>query len=324
MKLLRNLTFFKTNIMNNELPVPNTQFEHPALDGAYRDELTGALNRQGLREIGEPWLAEQRELGFSTAAMFIDLTGFKGVNDSLGYSYGDIALCMAINRLRGEALVTLHGTDRRLSSEVTSALMAEFVGNPRFGEIMERVRAQRQPDRRKIASQQLVARYGGDELMLLVSSSPEDIEKVTQGIVNNLSEVKITQEAVKILEGREHTLRASAGMRVGVSISSADDNRDLQQIIDEALARCDMVKYQEIESKIAQNPSAAFTFQLLSKIQGERVPYAGHVIQLTAEELAGVRSNLKRIYPFDLPQHLDQWLEDEGLPLPTATNKKVR
>ncbi len=64
---------------------------------AYTDPLTGLPNRRLLAETLERSLQEDKALG----VLFIDLDGFKGVNDSLGHHAGDALLMEVATRLKG-------------------------------------------------------------------------------------------------------------------------------------------------------------------------------------------------------------------------------
>jgi diguanylate cyclase (GGDEF)-like protein len=72
---------------------------------AYHDALTGLANRVLFREDLERALQEARNARSSLAVLFIDLDGFKSVNDTLGHSVGDGLLKMLGERLH-EALTT--------------------------------------------------------------------------------------------------------------------------------------------------------------------------------------------------------------------------
>lgn len=63
------------------------------------DQVTGLANRASFCRQVEPLLAE-REDGGSAALFFIDLDGFKGVNDTLGHAAGDQLLARVAGRLR--------------------------------------------------------------------------------------------------------------------------------------------------------------------------------------------------------------------------------
>ncbi|HKU41361.1 MAG TPA: GGDEF domain-containing protein, partial [Polyangiales bacterium] len=81
----------------------------------HRDPLTGIANRAGLALMLERRLIE----GAPFAVLFIDLDGFKGVNDRLGHEAGDAVLREAGARLRR----TLRNTD-----DVARFAGDEFVG----------------------------------------------------------------------------------------------------------------------------------------------------------------------------------------------------
>ena len=66
---------------------------------ARHDALTGLPNRGFLREHMEGVLA-RRASGTLTAVLYLDLDGFKLVNDTLGHPVGDALLCLAAQRLR--------------------------------------------------------------------------------------------------------------------------------------------------------------------------------------------------------------------------------
>lgn len=66
---------------------------------AYHDTLTGLPNRAlFLDRIGQA-ITQARRSGQSLALMFIDLDGFKAVNDNLGHKYGDVVLQQVAKRL---------------------------------------------------------------------------------------------------------------------------------------------------------------------------------------------------------------------------------
>ncbi|RCS58278.1 putative bifunctional diguanylate cyclase/phosphodiesterase [Parvibium lacunae] len=72
------------------------------------DPLTGLPNRTMLRELSQASIAEAARSGRRFAVLFIDLDGFKHVNDSLGHSVGDELLRQVAARLR----VALRNADR--------------------------------------------------------------------------------------------------------------------------------------------------------------------------------------------------------------------
>jgi diguanylate cyclase (GGDEF)-like protein/PAS domain S-box-containing protein len=71
--------------------------EQRLAEEARRDPLTGVANRKELFEVLAPILQN----GSLTAALYVDLDGFKEVNDRFGHTLGDELLCTVAGRLRG-------------------------------------------------------------------------------------------------------------------------------------------------------------------------------------------------------------------------------
>ena len=67
---------------------------------ATTDELTGCLNRSAVIEALDETLAAERTNQLGVAVVFIDLDGFKEVNDTFGHSVGDQLLAHAAHLLR--------------------------------------------------------------------------------------------------------------------------------------------------------------------------------------------------------------------------------
>ena len=67
---------------------------------AYRDPLTGMMNRHAVLEALEAMLRQRRQAPEPLAVLFIDLDGFKRINDTLGHVVGDHVLQAVGERLR--------------------------------------------------------------------------------------------------------------------------------------------------------------------------------------------------------------------------------
>jgi diguanylate cyclase (GGDEF)-like protein/PAS domain S-box-containing protein len=83
---------------------------------ATHDSLTGLPNRALFREIGDRALARAGRTGDGIAVLFLDLDGFKLVNDSYGHDTGDLLLGLVARRLReavrtGDVLARLGGDE---------------------------------------------------------------------------------------------------------------------------------------------------------------------------------------------------------------------
>ena len=66
---------------------------------ALHDPLTGLANRRLLTELLDADLARTERDGLPLAVAFLDLDGFKNVNDTHGHDAGDLVLCETARRL---------------------------------------------------------------------------------------------------------------------------------------------------------------------------------------------------------------------------------
>lgn len=76
-----------------------TEQELTARHAALHDPLTGLANRSLFNDRLEHGLAQARRLGLTLAVMFMDLDGFKAVNDTHGHDVGDALLQTVADRL---------------------------------------------------------------------------------------------------------------------------------------------------------------------------------------------------------------------------------
>jgi len=82
---------------------------------ANTDALTGLLNRAALEERARSIVSQAREAGEAVGALFIDLDGFKAINDTHGHDFGDQVLRAVAGRIvrgvRSTDLVARQGGD---------------------------------------------------------------------------------------------------------------------------------------------------------------------------------------------------------------------
>jgi diguanylate cyclase (GGDEF)-like protein len=87
---------------------------------AYHDSLTGLGNRLLFKEQLEHALKDVLEAAKPVAVLLIDLDGFKGINDTLGHSIGDLLLRSVANRIRD--ILPANGRIARLGGDEFAVL----------------------------------------------------------------------------------------------------------------------------------------------------------------------------------------------------------
>lgn len=91
------------------------RYQRRISEWAFRDALTGLANRRSLFDEGPAMLNIARQAAQPCAVIYIDLDGFKAINDRLGHDVGDHILARVAGRLRDlnrvDALVTRNGGD---------------------------------------------------------------------------------------------------------------------------------------------------------------------------------------------------------------------
>ena len=161
---------------------------------AHHDALTGLPNRTYLANRFEHLIAEIAASGRTAAALFLDLDGFKQINDQHGHSIGDEVLQLAATRLR-------------------NALRDDDV----------------------------LARYGGDEFVALVSlRSADDAAAVADKLTRVLRSEPITIERL--------TLQLSASVGVAIAPRDGEELADL-------VAAADAVMYRTKRAAKAAHPA---------------------------------------------------------------------
>lgn len=105
---------------------------------AFRDDLTGLLNRRGFRLMAARRLEEARRGGHDVVMFYADLDGFKLINDKFGHAQGDQALVRVaasfkrtfrrtdiLARIGGDEFVALVTDDPRCTPELMCRRLRE-------------------------------------------------------------------------------------------------------------------------------------------------------------------------------------------------------
>lgn len=145
------------------------EFEARILHQATHDALTGLPNRILFQDIVEHAMSRARRTEKLLAILFLDLDGFKNVNDTLGHEYGDILLKEVARRLTA----TLRRDD----------LIAR--------------------------DDDMVARQGGDEFIILLQGI-----SVVQNIIQIAEKILLAVAEPFIADGHEMHVTVSVGITV--------------------------------------------------------------------------------------------------------------
>jgi diguanylate cyclase (GGDEF)-like protein/PAS domain S-box-containing protein len=94
---------------------------------AITDSLTGLLNRRGFNQALESALARTERSGQRMALLYLDLDGFKRINDSLGHDAGDQVLCQVAEKLK--AVLRPYDILARMGGDEFTALL-DSLGHP--------------------------------------------------------------------------------------------------------------------------------------------------------------------------------------------------
>ena len=120
-------------------------------DLAERDSLTGLFNRSAFQVRLTNSLERALESGDSVALLFIDLDGFKGVNDSFGHTAGDDVLREVALRLSGAVRET--DTVARLGGDEFAVMLDANIDSTTAETISDRIFAALEPPCNVAASQ---------------------------------------------------------------------------------------------------------------------------------------------------------------------------
>lgn len=105
---------------------------------AYHDALTGLPNRQLFQERLSESIAAASSTSLLVALLFLDLDGFKLINDSLGHNIGDLLLKGVAGRLKG----CLRGSDliSRLGGDEFTVILPTIPGKVEAARVAEKIR----------------------------------------------------------------------------------------------------------------------------------------------------------------------------------------
>ena len=106
---------------------------------AHHDPLTTLPNRQLFMELLSLELADARRHNKKLALLFLDLNGFKQVNDTLGHDRGDRLLQEVALRLRG--CIRESDTVARLGGDEFTVLMPDLGNTAAVGRVLEKILA---------------------------------------------------------------------------------------------------------------------------------------------------------------------------------------
>jgi diguanylate cyclase (GGDEF)-like protein/PAS domain S-box-containing protein len=126
-------------VMNVHDVTKQRELEEQLRHDALHDPLTGLWNRPAFTQYAEKACMRAAREGFTLALLFVDLDGFKQVNDTLGHGLGDEVLVQVGRRLRG----CLRGTEvlARLGGDEFTVLVERVSSSRDAIDIADRIHA---------------------------------------------------------------------------------------------------------------------------------------------------------------------------------------
>lgn len=166
----------------------------------YIDNLTGLPNRNALRDLLDLSIRAANIQHNKVAVMFIDLDGFKQVNDVLGHDAGDVLLCDVSKRLSGLL---------------------------RSGDVLGRL-SEAKNNEAILDNRQSVVRLGGDEFTVIL-----------QGVVSRDSVKKVSDKIIRLFQQPfcvdEKQVFVGASIGVAIYPDNSTEPRDLLKYADTAM-----------------------------------------------------------------------------------------
>lgn len=213
---------------------------HGALEEVARlgglDPLTGLPNRTVLLDRFELAIANARRHGNRVALLYLDLDGFKQINDTLGHASGDRALQLVADCLsslvRETDTVSRHGGDEFLVllAEVTSLADAEFVADKVNGALASRSQIDGQPLRLRASIGISIYPEDGDDARALIACADAAMyaAKRQQPAVASPDRAGPIKRAALPAHGQESLQRPRA-LQEAAHFEQAQRERDLRE-----------------------------------------------------------------------------------------------
>jgi diguanylate cyclase (GGDEF)-like protein/PAS domain S-box-containing protein len=238
---------------------------------AHHDPLTDLPNRRLLDLRLEQAILRNRRSNRAGAVLFLDLDGFKTVNDSLGHSVGDELLIHVAERIRRNIRVT-----------------------------------------------DTLARFGGDEFVLLLENLPiASVAPIVERILGRIS------QPFRLSQGQEIFIRASAG--ISLFPNDSTNASELMQHADAALhdaKSSGKATYRFYSAELTQLASARLAFEARMRRALAREEFVLHyqpVVSLTDGSITGVEALIRWNDPENgllAPSEFIPLAEETGLIIP--------
>lgn len=104
---------------------------------AYYDNLTGLPNRQLFYDRLRHAISQSKRYGYKVAVMFLDLDGFKSINDCLGHHVGDALLKAITSRLKQN--IRESDTISRLGGDEFTIVLEHITQNEDIGKVAQKI-----------------------------------------------------------------------------------------------------------------------------------------------------------------------------------------